>query len=96
MAVFVDLSDDAEDEAVQDADARYAAESVARVAFETGGLGGPSISAGGEKNGEVEEVVNRNRNSVTQVFGCYPYVPSPTCPNPAPEQKTAQQAQQTT
>jgi hypothetical protein len=74
MAVFVDLSNDAEDEAVQDADARYAAENAARVAFETGGLGGLSISAG-EKNGEVEEVVNKNRNSVTQVFGCYPYAP---------------------
>ncbi|OBT86238.1 hypothetical protein VE02_05876 [Pseudogymnoascus sp. 03VT05] len=65
MAVFVELPDD--DTAPQDAaDARYTAECQARAAFETGGLNSLSIAD------QRVEVVNANRNSITEVFACYP------------------------
>ncbi|KFZ17276.1 hypothetical protein V501_01835 [Pseudogymnoascus sp. VKM F-4519 (FW-2642)] len=65
MAVFVELPDD--DTAPQDAaDARYAAECQARAAFETGGLNTLSIAD------QPVEVINANRNSITEVFACYP------------------------
>ncbi|KFY23446.1 hypothetical protein V493_05852 [Pseudogymnoascus sp. VKM F-4281 (FW-2241)] len=62
MAVFVELSDD--DDAPQDADARYAAECQARAVFETGGLGALSVSAAGQA--QAGEIVNANRNSITE------------------------------
>jgi hypothetical protein len=76
MAVFVELPDD--DDAPQDADARYAAECQARAAFETGGLNSLSIAD------QPVEVVNANRNSITEVFACYPSVcpPPPLLPIP--------------
>ncbi|OBT75157.1 hypothetical protein VF21_05481 [Pseudogymnoascus sp. 05NY08] len=64
MAVFVELPDD--DDAPHDADARYAAECHARAAFETGGLNSLSIAD------QRVEIVNANRNSITEVFACYP------------------------
>lgn len=74
MAVFVELSGD--DEAPQDADARYAAECQARAAFETGDLASLSISSPNQH--QAPEVINANRNSVTEVFACYPFVPPPS------------------
>ncbi|KFY20942.1 hypothetical protein V491_03294, partial [Pseudogymnoascus sp. VKM F-3775] len=70
MAVFVELSDD--DEAPQDADARYAAECQARAAFETGGPASLSMSSSNQPQPQAPEVINANRNSITEAFACYP------------------------
>lgn len=77
MAVFVELPDD--DDAPQDADTRYAAECQARALFEGGGVGSLSIAE------QRVEIINANRNAITEVFACYPFGPpshlSPHCPS---------------
>lgn len=72
MAVFVELPDD--DAVPEDADARYAAECQARALFESRGVGSLSLA---DQRGEI---INANRNSVTEVFACYPFAPLPPLP----------------
>ena len=66
MAIFVELDDDAEP---PDADARYAAECQARADFENEGLKALSLFEAPDRD---VEMVNLNRNSMTEVFACYP------------------------
>lgn len=82
MAVFVELPDD--DDAPQDADARYAAECQARALFENGGVGSLSL---GDQRGEI---INANRNAITEVFACYPFAPLPFPPLSHPPQHNKQ------
>ncbi len=66
MAIFVDLDDDNEP---PDAAARYAAECQARAALENDGIKALNIS---ETPSQDVDMTNLNRNSITEVFACYP------------------------
>ena len=65
MVVFVDLDDEAE----PPESSFYAAEYQAQAAFERDGLKDLDIS---DRAGWDVEMANPNRNSITEVFACYP------------------------
>lgn len=66
MVVFVDLEDDAEP---PESGFSYAADYQAQAAFERDGVKGLAISDAADQD---IEMADHNRNSITEVFACYP------------------------